>query len=316
MTISFHPHFEPYDIRHLKVDGRHELHLEQAGKADGVPVVHLHGGPGFSWSKAMRRFCDPGHYRFIGYDQRGALRSTPLGDLTDNDTEHLLQDLETIRQTLGIERWIVFGGSWGSTLALAYAERHPERVIALALWGIFLGEPWENEFNYLTLRRIMPEAWQAMTDFLEVGERGNPLAAYHRRIFDADPKVHLPAMKAWLAYAEACWNGRNVIPGMEDPDPPEPVMLAASRIAISFFVKDVFLRPGQLIEEAGKLANIPGVITHGRADFICPIENAFRLNRAWKASRYVPVDNAGHSPFEPGMATALLEAFEAFKTLR
>ena len=313
--LGLHPPHEPYDVRRFPVGEGHELHLEQAGNPAGVPVVFLHGGPGFTWSGHNRRFCDPAHYRFVGLDQRGAWRSTPLGRLEANSTQHLVADLERIREALGIERWILFGGSWGSALALAYALAHRERCIALVLWGIYLGLESENHFNYVTSRKVFPEAWQALADHVGPEERGDLMTACERRIFDEDPSVHEPALRLWLAHNTATANLRAVPAEFLRPLGDAAVLLAGARIALTYFRRGIFLPEGHLLERAATLGDLPGWLVHGRDDWLCPIENAFDLSRRWPGARYLPVERAGHHPFEPGIARSLLAAMEAAKTL-
>jgi proline iminopeptidase len=281
-----------------------------------VPVLFLHGGPGFTWSGHNRRFCDPAYWRFVGFDQRGAWRSTPLGELHLNTTAHLVADMERIRRHLGIERWAILGGSWGSALALAYALAHPERCIGLVLWGIYLGLASENDFNYVTSRKLYPEAWHVLVDPLPAAERGDILAAYRRRILDPDPKVHLPALKAWLHHNWVTANIKAVPAEFLRPEGSTEVLLAGARIALAYFSEAIWLPEGELLRRAHELGALPGLVTHGRDDFVCPIENAFDLTRAWTGARYVPVEHAGHHPFEPGIARALLEGMEALKDRR
>ncbi len=313
--LGLYPPYEPYAVGRFAVEPPHELYLEQAGNPQGVPVVFLHGGPGFTWSGHNRRFCDPAHYRFIGFDQRGAWRSAPLGEWRGNTTQALVADLERIREALGIERWILLGGSWGSALALAYAQAHRERCIALVLWGIYLGLESENHFNYVTSRKIFPEAWQALADHLSAAERGDILAAYAARIDDADPAVHGPALAQWLAHNTATANLRAVPPEFLRPLGDEAVLLAGARIALRYFRQSIFLPDGALLERAAALGTLPGWLVHGRDDMVCPLENAFDLARRWPGARYQPVSGAGHHPFEPGIARALLAAMEAAKAL-
>lgn len=313
--LGLHPPYEPYEVRRFAVEPPHELYLEQAGNPEGVPVIFLHGGPGFTWSGHNRRFCDPRHYRFIGFDQRGAWRSTPLGRLEGNTTAHLVADLERIREALGIERWVLLGGSWGSALALAYAQAHRERCIALVLWGIYLGLESENHFNYVTSRKVFPEAWEAMVALLSRDDRADLQGAITRRIFDADPAVHGPALRLWLEHNMATANLRAVPDEFLRPLGDPAVLLAGARIALTYFRESIFLPDGALLQRAAALGDLPGWLVHGRDDWLCPIENAFDLAKAWPGARYLPIERAGHHPFEPGIARALAAAMEEVKGL-
>ena len=215
---ELYPPIEPTASGQLPLDARHMMYWETSGKPEGAPVVFLHGGPGAGASPDHRRFFDPAHYRIVVYDQRGAGRSTPLGELTDNTTPHLIADLETLRQHLGIERWQVFGGSWGSTLALAYAQAHPARVTALVLRGIFLCRGAEFDWFLYGMRQFFPEVWQAFAEHLPAAERGDLLKAYYRRLTDPDPEVHLPAARAWSRWV----NCRRAPPSWIRPGPWSP----------------------------------------------------------------------------------------------
>ena len=201
---DLYPEIEPFETGRLAVDGLHSLYWEQSGNPDGAPVVFLHGGPGAGATPAHRRFFDPRHYRIVIFDQRGAGRSTPLGEVARNTTDHLVADIEALRRWLGVESWLVFGGSWGSSLALAYAETHPERCRGLILRGVFLCRRQEVDWFMTGMRSIFPEAWRAFAEHLPPAERGDLLASYHRRLIDPDPAVHLPAARAWSRYEGAC----------------------------------------------------------------------------------------------------------------
>ena len=311
---EFYPEIEPYETGALAVDDRHTLYWEQSGDPQGAPVVFLHGGPGAGASPGHRRFFDPGHYRIVIFDQRGAGRSTPLGELTDNTTPHLVADIERLRETLGIERWIVFGGSWGSTLALAYAQSHPDRAMALVLRGIFLCRRQEIDWFLYGLRNIHPEQWRTFAGFLPEDERDDLLAASHRRLSDPDPAVHMPAARAWSTYEGSC---STLLPSPETvAEFQRDVMaLGLARIEAHYFINDIFLPPNALIEGIGRLRQIPAVIVQGRYDVVCPIVTADEVARAWPEAAYKIVADAGHSAMEPGIRATLVEAMEAFKSL-
>ena len=296
----------------LALDRRHTMYWEECGNARGVPVVFLHGGPGGGSAPDHRRHFDPAFYRIILYDQRGAGQSTPLGELTDNTTQHLVADLESLRAHLGVDRWLVFGGSWGSTLALAYAETHPGRVLGLVLRGIFLGSPREIDWFMHGMRFLFPEPWRAFVGFLPAPERSNALANYYRRLIHHDSGVHMLAAHAWSRYESSC---STLLPDPEliahfDDD---AVALAIARIEAHYFVNRVFLAEGALIAGIGRIRRIPCVIVQGRYDAVCPMLTADELHRAWPDAEYFVVSDAGHSAREPGIARELVAATDRFR---
>jgi proline iminopeptidase len=277
-----------------------------------VPVVFLHGGPGAGASAVHRQFFDPAFYRIVVFDQRGAGRSIPLGCLEDNTTPKLVEDMERLRRHLGIDRWLVFGGSWGSTLAIAYAEHHPARCIGLVLRGIFLCRPSEIDWFLYGLRAIFPEAWRAFAHFIPEAERGDLLQAYHRRLVDPDPAVHLPAARSWSVYEGSC-STLLPNPALVADFATDRVALGLARIEAHYFRHDIFLPPDFLLDRAGSLKAIPGIIVQGRYDIVCPPISADDLHRAWPEAEYCIVPDAGHSAFEPGIRSRLLQATEDFK---
>jgi len=309
------PEIEPRASGMLRLDALHSMYWEESGRADGIPAVFLHGGPGAGSTPKHRRFFDPDAYRIIVYDQRGAGRSKPLGELRDNTTPLLIADLEALRRHLGVERWLVFGGSWGSTLAIAYAEAHPERCLGLILRGIFLCRRSEIEWFLHGLRSVFPEPWEKFSGFLPQAERGNLLANYHRRLIDPDPAVHMPAARAWSVFEGSC---STLFPSAETVAyfAGDVVALGLARIEAHYFVNDIFLGENALLENAGWLRGIPGVIVQGRYDMVCPIVSAHELHLAWPQADYRIVPDAGHSAWEPGILGALVEATERFKRTR
>jgi proline iminopeptidase len=309
---DLYPEILPYRAEHLAVDDRHSLYIEQVGHADGLPALFLHGGPGAGCEPYHRRFFDPARYRVVLFDQRGAGRSTPHADLQDNTTWDLVADIERVREHLGIDRWLVFGGSWGSTLALAYAEKYPERVRALVLRGIFLCRPHEIAWFYQQgTSRLFPDYWEDFVAPVSPDERGDMLAAYHRLLTGDDELRRLAAARAW-----SVWEGRTatLLPDerVAGHFAQAHVALSMARIECHYFVNDAFMRPNQLLEDAGRLAGIPGVIVHGRYDVICPVENAWELHRAWPESELVIVPDAGHSAAETTTRARLVEATDRF----
>ena len=309
---QLHPPIEPYETGRMRLDDTHAMYWEQCGNPDGAPVVFLHGGPGAGAIPTHRRFFDPAFYRIVVFDQRGAGRSTPRGALENNTTDHLIADMERLRAALGIDGWLLFGGSWGSTLALAYAERYPERCLGLILRGIFLGRPQEIRWFLYGLRTVFPETWRAFVAPLPESERGDILRAYHRRLLDPDPAVRLPAAQAWSRYEGSC---STLLPSPETVAAFSEDSMAAglARIETHYFVNDLFLPPDTLLANVGKLRAIPGTIIQGRYDMVCPIVTADELHRAWPEARYVVVPDSGHSAMDPGIRTALLSAMEEFK---
>jgi proline iminopeptidase len=311
---DLYPEIEPYETGWLAVDDIHTLYWEQAGNPKGVPAVFLHGGPGSGAAAAHRRFFDANHYRVVVYDQRGAGRSTPLGELRDNTTAHLIEDMEALRRHLGIERWLVFGGSWGSSLALAYAQIYRERCIALVLRGIFLCRESEVDWFLTGMRGFFPEAWRRFTEFLPESERHDLLGNYHRRLTDPDPGVHIPAARAWSQYEGGCSTLRpnpEAVAAFADPR----VALGLARIEAHYFINGLFMEDGQLLRDADRLSGIPGAIVQGRYDVVCPIVSADALAGAWPDASYDIIPDAGHSAMEPGVRAALVDATNRFRAL-
>jgi len=311
---ELYPEIEPYRTGMLPVDDRHTLYFEECGNPKGKPVVFLHGGPGAGCNPKMRRFHDPGAYRIILFDQRGSGRSTPHADLIDNTTWNLVADIEKLRAHLEVSQWQVFGGSWGSTLALAYAETHPEHVTELVLRGIFMLRHWELQWFYQSgAHRLFPEAWQPYCNLIPEAERDDFIAAYHRRLTSEDISVRLAAAKAW-----SVWEGATstLIPEPEAVDDFEDPHFALSfaRIENHYFInKGFFNADDQLLRDVHKIRHIPGVIVHGRYDVVCPVQNAYDLHQAWPEAALHISPASGHSAFEAENATALLEATDRFR---
>ena len=311
--LPLFPPIEPFATGTLELDPPHRMYYEESGNPSGPAVVFLHGGPGAGSSAVHRQFFDPAFYRIVVFDQRGAGRSSPLGCLEHNTTPKLIEDMERLRRHLGIGRWLVFGGSWGSTLALAYAEHHPERCAGLVLRGIFLCRPSEIDWFLYGLRAIFPEAWRAFSGYIPEEERADLLTAYHKRLVDPDPAVHMPAARTWSVYEGSC-STLLPNPALVADFASDRVALGLARIEAHYFRHDIFLPPGSLLANAGKLKGIPGVIVQGRYDIVCPPISADDLHAAWPEAEYVIVHDAGHSAFEPGIRSRLLQATEAFKT--
>jgi proline iminopeptidase len=308
------PPLDPYGTGFLRLDDRHAMYWEQSGNPRGVPVIFLHGGPGAGATSAHRRFFDPYHYRIVVFDQRGAGRSTPHGEIEANTTPLLVSDIERLRLHLGIERWHVFGGSWGSTLALAYAQAHPDRVRSLILRGIFLGRKSEIDWFLYGIGTVFPEAWRAFAHFLPEDERGDLLANYWRRLIDPDPAINLPAARAWSAYEGSC---STLLPSPETVQAfsEDRMALGLARIEAHYFRNDLFVGETALLDGVAKIRHIPGTIVQGRYDMVCPIVTADLLAKAWPEARYHIVSDAGHSAMEPGIRAQLVAATERTKRL-
>lgn len=310
---TLYPEIEPFDSGTFAVDDRHTLYFEQCGNPDGKPVVLLHGGPGGGCNAKMRRFHDPARYRIVLFDQRGSGRSTPTADLVDNTTWDLVADIEQLRERLGIDRWQVFGGSWGSTLALAYAETHPLRVSELVLRGIFMLRRWELEWFYQEgASRLYPDAWQHFLAAIPRVEWSDLISAYHRRLTSEDAEVRLATARAW-----ATWEGATsfLTPDAEFVASHDEAQfaLAFARIECHYFVNGGFFEvEDQLLRDAGRIANIPGTIVHGRYDVVCPLANAWDLKQAWPQAELEIVGDAGHSAFEAGNTDALVRATDRY----
>lgn len=306
---ALYPECLPRASGMLALDGRHAMHWEECGDPAGVPLLFIHGGPGGGSLPHHRRFYDPSFWRIVLYDQRGAGRSTPAADLVDNTTQHLVDDIERLRAHLGIGRWLLFGGSWGSTLALVYAQMHPERVLGLVLRGVFLATRAEVDWFILGMQRFFPEAWREFTHFLPPEERGDVLAHYHRRLIDSDPHVHAPAAQAWDRYESTC---STLLPKPAGTARAEgdAGALAIARIEAHYFVNDSFLVPNQVLDGMSRIRHLPCTIVQGRYDVICPPVSAATLARAWPEARYVVVPDAGHSVREPGTTRELVAAVQ------
>jgi proline iminopeptidase len=310
---TLYPDLEPYDTGMLAVDGRHTLYYEQCGNPQGKPVVLLHGGPGAGCSAKMRRFHDPAKYRIVLFDQRGSGRSTPHADLVDNTTWDLVADTEKLRSRLGIERWQVFGGSWGSTLALAYAETHPQRVTELVLRGIFMLRRWELEWFYQEgASRLFPDAWEPYLQAIPEAERGDLIGAYHRRLTSPDEATRLAAARTWSVW-EGATSFLRVDPAFVIGHEDAAFALAFARIENHYFVNGGFFdEENQLLRDVARIADIPGVIVHGRYDVVCPIQSAWELHKAWPKAELMISPTSGHSAFEPENVDALVRATDSF----
>lgn len=306
---SLYPPILPNRHGMLAVDELHTIYWEEVGNPNGIPVIFLHGGPGAGLSPQHRRFFDPSAYRVILFDQRGAGKSTPLGEWRNNTTQLLIQDIERLRAMFGIERWLVFGGSWGSTLALAYGQAHPERCLGFVLRGIFLCTPGEIDFFLYGVRWFYPELYDDFIAPIPVEERGDLLKAYTRRLLCDDPQQYWPAARAWSRF-----EGRRVfLLPQEEEHPSDTLDLGVGRLESHYMANGGFLEDDQLVRDVGRIAHLPAVIVQGRYDVICPPLSAWRLHQAWSGSRLRMIPDAGHGALEAGIARALVGATEQFK---
>jgi len=306
------PPIEPCQTYTIPVSEGHQLYVEECGRADGLPVVFLHGGPGAGCERYHRQFFDPGVYRIVLLDQRGTGRSTPHAALEGNTTQHLVADIETVRTTLGIDQWVVFGGSWGSTLGLVYAETHPERVLGLILRGIFLCRPRDIHWFYQEgASFLLPDHWDDYRDIIPGSEQDDMVSAYYRRLTGEDEVACMAAARAW-----SLWEGRastllpkaDVVDHFVNPH----TALSLARIECHYFMNNSFLEKDQILNDAPRLQDIPGIIVHGRYDVVCPMEQAWILHQAWPESRLQIIQDAGHSATEPGIVDALITATRQF----
>lgn len=306
------PDIKPYGHRQLAVEPPHVLYVEECGTPEGIPVLFVHGGPGGGCSPKHRCFFDPMEYRIVLFDQRGCGRSTPHAELSRNRTDALIEDMEAIRIELGIDKWLLFGGSWGSTLSLLYAQRYPERVLGLVLRGIFLCRRQDLLWFYQDgASHVFPDYWQGFVAPIAPADRGDMMGAYYRLLTGSNELARMGAAKAWSGWEAQCATlkpDNQLYEQFTDPR----VALALARIEAHYFVNDAFLEPNQILANADKLRGIPGVIVHGRYDMVCPFDNAFALHEAWPGSDLQIIRDAGHSALEPGITDALIKATNRF----
>jgi|TARA_B110000503_G_scaffold131242_1_gene205559 proline iminopeptidase len=306
--IKRFPDIRPYKTQFIAVTPPHQLYVEESGNPDGIPVLFIHGGPGGGTSVTDRCFFDPEKYRIILFDQRGAGRSTPHALLDNNNTAALIEDIETIRATLDVEHWVVFGGSWGSTLGLLYAQQYPQLVMGLILRGIFLCRDEDiNWFYQDGAGRIFPEYWQQYTQVIPESERGDMVAAFYRRLTGDNDFKRMAAAKAWSIWEGRCatlHSNNEVVDRFANPH----MAIAMARIEAHYFINKAFIEPNQIINNAHLLKDIPGTIVHGRYDMICPVNQAVALSEAWPSAKLDIIGDAGHSSSERGTTDALVRA--------
>lgn len=311
---GLYPAIEPFASATLK-SGLHEIYYEQSGNPQGAPVLFLHGGPGAGSSPKHRQFFDPAHYRIIIIDQRGCGKSKPHAEIRDNSTDFLISDIEAIRGELGLKRWHVFGGSWGSTLALSYAIAHPERVASLALRGIFLMTKREIDWFLYGARAVFPDKWDEFTKLLSPEEKKDILGSYYRMLTHQNPAVHIPAAQSWAAYETAICKLIPSGPMVEESKEPSHA-LPISRIEAHYFMHDRLKDGRFILDHVDKFRRIPAVIVQGRYDAVCPIETAWELHKAWPEADLRVIPDAGHSAFEEGIARELVRVTDEFRQIK
>jgi proline iminopeptidase len=309
---AVYPPIEPYRSGRLPVDDLHTLYWEECGNPDGVPVLFLHGGPGAGLSPRHRQFFDPAYYRIVLFDQRGAGQSTPLGEYRNNSTPLLIEDIERLRQMLGIAQWLVFGGSWGSTLALAYGEAYPACCTGFVLRGIFLCTPSEIDWFLNGVKWFFPQEHAQFVAGIPEADRGDLLQAYVKRLFSESPAENLRAARTWSRYEGSCLH---LLPHPEVADEfgSDAVALGVGRLEAHYFRNNAFLTDDQLIRNVDRIRHLPAVIIQGRYDVVCPPRSAWRLHQAWPQANFQMIEDAGHAAFEPGIASALVAATDRFK---
>lgn len=311
--LVLYPEIKPYQEHRIETQAPHTLYVEESGNPDGIPVLFVHGGPGGGTSPLHRRFFDPERYRIILFDQRGCGRSTPHGCLEHNTTQALVEDMELIRRTLGVEQWLLFGGSWGSTLSLVYAQTHPERVCGMILRGIFLCREQELDWFYREggCSRLFPDYWADFVRPVPEARRHDLIGAYAELLASENELQRMAAAKAW-----SCWEGRCATlrpsPEVVEQFTSPGIALSLALIEVHFFRHKGFLEPDQILRHMERIQDIPAIIVHGRYDMICPLDNAYALHRAWPGSELHIIRDAGHSATEPGIIDALVKATNAF----
>lgn len=308
------PEIESYESGFLSLDSIHTMYWEQSGDPDEVPVLFLHGGPGGGSHPKHRQYFDPSHYRIILFDQRGSGRSTPLGEVQNNTTPDLIRDIELLREHLGIEQWLIFGGSWGATLGLAYGQVYPDRCLGFILRGVYLGLQRDLDWFLEGVRHVFPEAWQQFAGFIPKAERNDLLKAYHQRIHHPDPEVHLPAARHFNRF------GCTLLAMEPDIEEIEEMInqdfsLPLARIETHYFFNHIFLPKNSLLDNLPKIFHLPAIIIHGRYDMTCPPVSALELHQQWPDSELHMASLAGHSSSDPGLLEKTMYATEKFKGL-
>ena len=312
--LNLYPNIQPYATYSLPVDALHTLYLEESGNKHGTPIIYIHGGPGAGCDPDNRRFFDPIKYRIILFDQRGCGKSTPHSELKNNTTQLLIEDLEKIRKYLDIEKWLLFGGSWGSTLALLYAQAYPHKVIGMILRGIFLCQQQNLRWLYHKngISNIYPDYWQEFVSIIPKAKQNNILAAYHTLLTSNNEIARMAAAKAWSRWEAVCATldpCQKIEQHLNDPH----LALSLARIECHYFINKCFIEENAILNNMGKIENLQGIIIHGRYDMICTMNNAYQLHKAWPNSKLIIIRNAGHSSREPGILSELIHATNTFE---
>lgn len=322
---NLYPELEPFNKNWLKVDNLHQIFYEECGNPHGIPVIFLHGGPGSGCNPTQRRFFDPKHYRIVLLDQRGCGRSLPVGEVRLNTTDDLVADIEKLRNHLGIDQWHVFGGSWGSTLALAYAVKHAKQVISLILRGIFLSRPSELNWFLGDVQHFYPEAWHKLISYLPAEKQNDVLNAYAELIFSEDININAEAAVQWNAFESAIMRLKPTVNNAPKEDiaknkeafqQEQATEVARARVQIHYIQHQCFIDGEALLKQTAILSNIPTIIVQGRYDMVCPPQTAWALHQMMPHAQFVMVADAGHSAMEPGVTSALVAATEQFKSLQ
>ena len=306
------PQIKPYEFGFLEVDSIHKVYWEKVGNNQGVPVLVLHGGPGAGGNTSMRQFFDPSFYNIIIFDQRGSGRSSPAACIQNNTTQDLIKDIEKLRIFLNIDKWIVFGGSWGSSLSLAYAQKHPNNIIIMVLRGIFLCRRKEIEWFLYGIKHIFPDYWNRFSSFLSIEERKDILQSYYKRLTSVEPKVFEEAAISWARYEANC---STFLPNASVSEEflDKEIALNLARLEAHYFMNNCFLEEAQLLKNINIISNIQGFIIQGRYDAICPLESAYDLAKAWPKANLKIIEGAGHSSLELPIQNALIETTENIK---
>lgn len=313
--VQLYPASEPYYEGFLQVSDLHQIYYAEFGNPLGLPVVVVHGGPGAGCSSNWSSFFDLSYYRVIMFDQRGAPRSTPVAEMRDNTPQKSVEDMEILRNHLGIEKWLLFGGSWGSALSILYGEAHPERALGFVLRGIFLARQRDYEHLFYGMDKTFPEAWEEMVQFLPIEERDYLISAFHKRIMDPDPQIHLPAAHAFMRFDMIC---STLLPNsglLQKTALDDRFSLACARAFIHYSANQFFLKENQLLEEIGKISHLPAIILNGRYDIICPPKGAYELHTRWQNSQLWFLPNGGHVSTEPCIARGLKHAMDEMKII-
>ena len=307
------PALEPHRTGYFQADELHSLYWEESGNPEGVPALYLHGGPGEGSPPSVRQLFDPDHYRIITFDQRGSLRSTPLAELRENTTQHLVADIEALREMFNVDRWLVTGGSWGTTLALAYGQAHPERCLGFMLRGVFLGTCDEIEWFVYGMRRFFPRAYEDFAEWIPESERQDLLAAYVRRVTSEDSELRMDAAKRWVKYSSSCSLLRHDPESVEAQADDEQTTLGMGTLDPYYFQHGMFLEDNQILNNLEKITHLPCAIIQGGHDMIATPNSAYQLHKEWPGSVLHMVANAGHSSSERGTMSRLIQATEQFK---